>query len=109
RTRPPRHLRRALSSQVLLSAERSVSPPWLRHPMRRVGPTRTGAARRTTPPPLARRTGNNPHRTTRMTTDYAAGNCQRVAPPGSTVARAVAVRGTRRYTCQGGRPAEGAL
>jgi len=36
-------------------------------------------------------------------------NCQRVAPPGATVATAVAVRGVRRYTNQGGGRAEGAL
>ena len=36
-------------------------------------------------------------------------NRHRVAPPGSTVASAVAVRGVRRYTYHGGGPAEGAL
>src|SRR4029077_3148504 len=36
-------------------------------------------------------------------------NTHRVAPPGSTVATAVALRGTTWYTYQGGGPADGAL
>ena len=40
---------------------------------------------------------------------WAAQYRQRVAPPGATVASAVAVSGVRRYTNHGGGPAEGAL